>query len=70
MAEPKKRTIHLTGLGESLEDRIRDLREVGSAARSSEDKAEINRLAARLQETKDAVFEFCRAWSREFDMYE
>ena len=70
MAEPKKRTVFLTGLGETLEDRIQELREVRSATPSAADQAEIDQLVEKLAEAKVKVIEFCRAWSRSFDVYE
>ncbi len=50
MAEPKQRTLRLTGLGQSLEDRIADLRDIASAARSGEERAEIERLTGYTRE--------------------
>ena len=70
MAEVRKRTIRLSGLGESLEDRIKDLRDVAAATRTEGEREEINRLAEKLDEVKEDVQAFCRAWSREFDVYE
>jgi len=70
MAEPKQRTLRLTGLGQSLEDRILDLRDLASAARSSEERAEIERLTGYLESARDEIHTLCRAWSRSFDVYE
>ena len=69
MAEVNKRTIRLTGLGETLEDRIKDLKDIMETARSGEEKEEIDRLAEKLDDVKQEVRAFCRAWSREFDVY-
>ena len=70
MAEATKRTIRLSGLGETLQDRINDLRDVGASLRSEGEREEITRLAEKLEEVKEDVQAFCRAWSREFDVYE
>jgi hypothetical protein len=70
MAETNKRTIRLSGLGQSLDDKIQDLRDIGTTARSAEERAEIERLAGLLESARDECRALCRAWSRSFDVYE
>ena len=68
--EVRKRTIRLTGLGASLDDTIGNLNDVASIARSSEEKAEIDRLVRDLEKVKDDIHRACRVWSRSFDVNE
>ena len=68
--EVRKRTVRLSGLGATLEDTIGDLSDVASIARSSEDRAELDRLVRDLQKVHDDIKRVCRVWSRSFDVYE
>jgi hypothetical protein len=71
MAEQvRKRTVRLSGLGATLEDTMGELTDVVSIARSSEEKAEIDRLVRDLEKVRDDIQRFCRVWSRSFDVYE
>jgi hypothetical protein len=68
--ELRKRTVRLGGLGVTLEDTMGDLRDVASVARSSEEKAELDRLVRDLEKVRDDIKRFCRVWSREIDVNE
>jgi uncharacterized protein (UPF0305 family) len=62
------RTIRLTGLGTSMTDRIDDLKALSEAVDREEEREEINKFIQVLENTRDECKNFCRAWSRSFNV--
>jgi hypothetical protein len=66
MAKGKYRTIRLTGLGKTLNDKIKDLEEIRGLLTKSKHTKEIEELVNALQKSKKTCREVCDGWSRRY----
>ena len=60
------RTIHLTGLGKTLEDKIAELDDIRRIVTPEAEQAVIDELVDALENSKTVFARICDNWSRRF----